>query len=52
MKIINKENKVLKVKPIESLEDIKLSKYKNNTYIIEMENELYFVLNRKFYNRI
>ncbi len=52
MKIINKNNKILKVKPIENFEDVKLTEYKNNTYIIEIENELYFVIKRKFTNRI
>ncbi len=52
MKIINKENKVLKVKPIKDFADVEMTKYKNNTYIIKIENELYFVINRKFTNHI
>ena len=52
MKIINKENKILKVKPIKDLDDVEMTKYKKNTYIIKIENELYFVINRKFTNSI
>ena len=52
MIIINNENKILNVKPIKNIEDIEMTKYKSNTYIIKIENDLYFVIKRKFTNHI
>ena len=52
MIIINNENKILKVKPIEGLDDVEVTEYKNNTFIIKIEDEFYFIINRNFINRI
>lgn len=52
MKIINENNKILKVRAIENLENVKIEEYKKDAYFFEIDNEYYFVINRKFENRI
>ena len=52
MKIINKKNEILKVRAIKNLENIKIEKYKRDSYIFEIDKKYYFVIHRKFQNRI
>lgn len=51
MKIINKNNKIMKVKAVKDIEKTNRYQYKNNSFLIEIENQYYFVINRKFKNR-
>ena len=51
MKIINSSNSPLKVKDVD-VADVNISEYDKNSWLLEVDNEYYMAVKRKFNNNV